>query len=75
MCAGILSGVMGLLALLAGNPPFAVLISAAIAFAYCFCWFWLLVRVGSSGIWWVILGIGVLLPIFARIALRSALAG
>jgi hypothetical protein len=39
MCAGILAGVGGLLALISGDPLLAVLIGAGITFAYCFGWY------------------------------------
>lgn len=74
MCAGILAGVGGLLALVGGNPLLAVVISTAISFAYCFGWFWLLVRVGSGSIWWLIVAVGLLLPMFLRLLLTSLLA-
>ncbi len=74
VCAGIFTGVTGLLTLFAGNPLLAVLVGTAISFAYCFGWFWLLVRIGSGGIWWFIVAAGILLPTVGRILLDALLS-
>ncbi len=74
MCAGILAGVGGLLALISGDPLLAVLIGAGITFAYCFGWFWLLVRIGTGSAWWLTLAGGIILPILLPVALSAMLS-
>jgi len=74
MCAGILSGAGGVLALVRGDPMYVVAFSTALSFAYCFGWFWILVRVAGGLLWWLILAAGLLFPLLVGLVLAALTA-
>lgn len=58
VCAGMYTGLRLIFALLFGNPLLAVLVSSAIAFALALLYFWLLSRFRDTGLFWVVLILG-----------------
>ena len=58
VCAGIYTGVRLLFALLFGNPFLPVLIGSVIVFGLSLLYFWLLSRFQDSGVFWIVLILG-----------------
>jgi len=61
LCAGIYTGVAFLFSLLVGKPFLAVLIGSAIGFGLALLYFWLLNRFRDTGIFWVVLILGLVI--------------
>lgn len=61
LCAGIYAGVAFLFSLLVGNPFLAVLIGSTIGFGLALLYFWLLNRFRDTGIFWVVLILGLVI--------------
>lgn len=63
LCAGIYVSLGFVFGLLLGRPFAYVLIGSAISFALALAYFWLLDRFEDSGLFWVILVVGLLIGI------------
>lgn len=61
LCAGIYAVVGMLFALLFGHSFLPVIISGGIGFALAFIYFWLLNRFQDTGVFWVVLILGLLI--------------
>ena len=61
VCAGIYTGARLIFALLFGNPLLSVLIGSAIVFGLALLYFWLLSRFQDTGVFWVVLILGLVI--------------
>ncbi|MDP6525443.1 MAG: hypothetical protein QGH15_14590 [Kiritimatiellia bacterium] len=61
LCAGIYAGARFIFAMLFTNPFFEALIGSAIAFGLACLYFWLLDRFKDSGMFWVVLVVGLVI--------------
>ena len=61
LCAGIYTAIRFIFSLIFGFPFLAVLIGSAIGFGLAFLYFWLLDRFRETGVFWIVLILGLVI--------------